>query len=336
MNKHAKIEWVNIGLIPICLILSYFLPLRVLLYSYAFLGPLHYMTEINWLNENQFFSKSKKLAWLLLGSLTLVLSFPHFFFIPGIHEWAETIPGWLNHMRDLSTYGDTLILSCLMIGVSLAFTDKLFNLIIAGIVGFFIGIMMKSGSALHLYIGTFLPTIVHVYIFTAAFMVFGLLKSKSKLGVVTVAMHLVVPVIVIFLPLDPKSYSIPAEIGKLFDISNFSSTNIAFENILGFETKEITKTNLFKTQVFISYAYLYHYLNWFSKTSIIGWNKNINWKKLTIILSVSGLAITAYLIDYALGLKLLFFLSMLHVMLEFPLNVASFKGIFQAIITSKK
>lgn len=336
MNKHTQVEWINIGLIPICLILSYYLPLRVLLYSYAFLGPLHYMTEINWLNDNQFFSKSKKLAWILLGSLTLLLSFPYFFFIPGIHEWAKEMPGWLSSMKDLSRYGDVLILSCLMIGISLAFTNKIFNLIVAGIIGLFIGIMMKSGTALHLYIGTFLPTIVHVYIFTAAFMIFGLLKSKSKLGIATVAMHLAVPLLVIFLPLDPTSYSIPTEVKKLFDLSNFTSTNIALENIIGIETKEITKGTMFKAQVFISYAYLYHYLNWFSKTSIIGWNKNINWKKLTVILLVSGLAISAYLIDYILGLKLLFFLSMLHVMLEFPLNVASFRGIFRAITTYKK
>jgi len=77
---------------------------------------------------------------------------------------------------------------------------------------------------------------------------------------------------------------------------------------------------------FIAFAYLYHYLNWFSKTEVIRWHKV---PKLRFVL-VIGLWLTAcglYAYDYALGLSFLFFLSFSHVLLEFPLNIVSIVGI---------
>jgi hypothetical protein len=77
---------------------------------------------------------------------------------------------------------------------------------------------------------------------------------------------------------------------------------------------------------FIAFAYLYHYLNWFSKTEVIRWHKV---PKIRFAL-VIGLWLTAcglYAYDYALGLSFLFFLSFSHVLLEFPLNIVSIVGI---------
>jgi hypothetical protein len=77
---------------------------------------------------------------------------------------------------------------------------------------------------------------------------------------------------------------------------------------------------------FIAFAYMYHYLNWFSKTEVIRWHKV---PKLRFAL-VIGLWLTAcglYAYDYALGLSFLFFLSFSHVLLEFPLNIVSIVGI---------
>ncbi|MBL7933547.1 MAG: hypothetical protein JNL60_16700, partial [Bacteroidia bacterium] len=82
---------------------------------------------------------------------------------------------------------------------------------------------------------------------------------------------------------------------------------------------------------FIAFAYTYHYLNWFSKTSVIKWHM-VPKKVLvgTILLWLISIALYAY--DYNLGLQVLFFLSFLHVFLEFPLNVVSFTGIGQAVL----
>jgi hypothetical protein len=81
---------------------------------------------------------------------------------------------------------------------------------------------------------------------------------------------------------------------------------------------------------FIAFAYTYHYLNWFSKTSVIKWHQ-VPRKTLLITLTVWLASVGFYLYDYSLGLNVLFFLSFLHVFLEFPLNVVSFTGIGKEI-----
>jgi hypothetical protein len=77
---------------------------------------------------------------------------------------------------------------------------------------------------------------------------------------------------------------------------------------------------------FIAFAYTYHYLNWFSKTSIIQWH-NIPRRRFVAILVLWAASIACYLCSYQMGLRWLYFLSMSHVLLEFPLNHLSFMTI---------
>ena len=77
---------------------------------------------------------------------------------------------------------------------------------------------------------------------------------------------------------------------------------------------------------FIAFAYLYHYLNWFSKTEVIRWHKVPKVRFIgVVVLWLVACGLYAY--DYAVGLSFLFFLSFTHVLLEFPLNVTSVIGI---------
>ena len=78
---------------------------------------------------------------------------------------------------------------------------------------------------------------------------------------------------------------------------------------------------------FLAFAYTYHYLNWFSKTSIIGWHQ-ISARRTAAILSIWVGSLGLYAYDYVLGLGWLFLLSFGHVVLEFPLNFRSVHGIF--------
>jgi hypothetical protein len=77
---------------------------------------------------------------------------------------------------------------------------------------------------------------------------------------------------------------------------------------------------------FIAFAYTYHYLNWFSKTSIIQWHK-VPYLNLGLVIVLWLASVSLYMYDYRTGLQALFFLSFLHVFLEFPLNIQSIKGI---------
>jgi hypothetical protein len=70
---------------------------------------------------------------------------------------------------------------------------------------------------------------------------------------------------------------------------------------------------------FIAFAYLYHYLNWFSKTSVIRWN-DISRTRLVAVIALWLVSVGLYAYDTAVGFQWLFFLSFSHVLLEFPLN----------------
>jgi hypothetical protein len=81
---------------------------------------------------------------------------------------------------------------------------------------------------------------------------------------------------------------------------------------------------------FVAFAYTYHYLNWFSKTSIIKWHETTKTRMAVVGLLWAG-AVGVYAWDYRLGFQVLFTLSALHVLLGFPLNHVSFVGIAKEI-----
>ena len=86
---------------------------------------------------------------------------------------------------------------------------------------------------------------------------------------------------------------------------------------------------------FIAYAYTYHYLNWFSKTSVIKWHL-IPKRSLIIIVSIWALSVALYFTNYRTGLAVLYFLSLMHVIFEFPLNFQSFRDIGRSIKRRQK
>ena len=183
------------------------------MFSYAILGPLHYLTEINWLRDKNYFIKSKK-YWIIpfvIFSIAMVI-YPVFSIIDvgfgnAILKGVNFIGGQTNN----------LLLIGFLFAVSLIFFKKPKNIL-------------------------------------------------SEIGI--------------------------------------------------------------RIQVFIAFAYTYHYLNWFSKTSIIGWKKSITKRKAYLIGFIWILAVSIYMYDFKTGYIALFFLSFLHVFLEFPLNIISIKEIF--------
>jgi hypothetical protein len=114
--------------------------------------------------------------------------------------------------------------------------------------------------------------------------------------------------------------------------SEFYGKSIPVRYAIPVDTKNYFWDSVFFSTVgimlmrFIAFAYMYHYLNWFSKTEVIRWHK-IPKIRLIAIVSIWILASAFYAYDYSLGLSLLFFLSFTHVLLEFPLNIVSIVGI---------
>ncbi len=375
MVKTGKIDAINIGLMIISCIAAFIMPFEVFLFAYAFMGPLHYLTEISWLHDRQYFAKGKY-DYLVLLLIGVVLS---------LWDVAQTYHWWPFNTDDNRSmaYSWNLYQKLLFIaffsGIIVAFVKNHW-LKIAGIAFVFFISMRIYGSlyneqqangeeegTLTVLLTSFVPTLIHVYVFTGFFMLFGALKARSKTGLYSVVVFIICPILLYFLfqdktfvhvtdygmnaygkkPGDEGFFSLNLEIAQKWFNVDFPQMKDSTGNLLYYTNGQPAKdfssaTNLVfhsKTGIlimrFIAFAYMYHYLNWFSKTEIIRWHKVPKARFITVVvLWVVSLALYAY--SYKVGLQWLFFLSFTHVLLEFPLNAHSFTGIFKEIVSISK
>lgn len=312
----------NIVLMVLSLVPAFFLPFSTFLFVYAFLGPLHYLTEINWLHKKQYFTQNKYeygfiyLLTAIIGLLILfksplrgytpLLTFTVFFGTLGFVALKN------NRQKILFTLLFALIGALLYFGL-----NKYFRIVFS----------------------TLMPTIIHVFVFTGFFILIGALKSGSTTGKVSLGVFVACALVALF-----AGTGLNVEIANEAIQNNYSSFRkvskvlMALFGMFGTQNSLISggtsslneadllvyfSTTGIKVMRFIAFAYTYHYLNWFSKTSVIQWHntKRVN---LVVILAVWLASVALYLFDYKTGLKWLFLLSFGHVLLEFPLNHRSF------------
>lgn len=308
------INYVNMVLMLISLVAAYIIPFELFLFSYAILGPLHYLTEISWLEKKSYFIKSKSDIWLLviLGS---IISY-----------------GLFDTDAKTNTFVANFMFVGFVYGLIILFVEKL---AIKLLLVFFTFIVSKavSGTSLDdlsfVVLAVWLPTIFHVYFFTGAFMLFGALKSRSKSGIA--AVFIFIACAAVFFIYMPENFGMAvSDYGKKVYLL-FKSVNITLYNVFGFGNITNEATLYFGPKSvaimrFIAFAYTYHYLNWFSKTTVIKWN-DVSKQRIGVIIFLWLLSVALYIFDYKIGFYALFLLSMLHVFLEFPLNHHSFIGI---------
>ena len=401
-SKDSKINFLNIGLMLITAVFAFFLPFETFLLAYAFLGPLHYLTEISWLHDRQYFTKGKYdfVPLLLIG---VALSYAAF---------AKDFDFNIDFYKEFVALNlfDKLLVLALFSSLLFAFVK---NLVVKIIAILFIFIFISgwlapenatenSKSTTIFALTSLLPTLIHVYLFTGLFMLFGALKSRSKTGLLSVAAFLIIPIYLVYgLPVTPKKNYI-SDYGKeayYADGDGFFYTNVSIldhfrlmnepnltnkqylDSIINKDSKTnqtpiaerqritdslsdklnqafivpnpeseyymrpipaklaipIESKDYYWNYVFfsgfgimlmrfIAFAYMYHYLNWFSKTEVIRWHKVPKIRFIAVLLLwLTACALYAY--NYSLGLSFLFFLSFTHVLLEFPLNMVSIVGI---------
>jgi hypothetical protein len=323
-----KIDIFNIFLVIISLIIAVITPFKLFLFSYAILGPLHYLTEITWLHKkNYFFSANKKWSIIFI-ILTLLVSLNTIFkFI----DW-EINQSIAAYIKLIGKQTNILLLIGFLFAVSLIFFKKRKDLILAFILTLPVSFIIANYIPnLLLFIGVFLPTLIHVYIFTLFFILYGTIKSKSKYGIYLSILLLAVPFIIFFIPIDSINYQPSAKTKDTFSSTNIKTVGKVIAQLLNKlqdgNFSLLSETGL-RIQIFISFAYTYHYLNWFSKTSIIGWKNAISKRKYFLILFIWILSMGLYIYDFRTGLITLFFLSFLHVLLELPLNITTIKEVF--------
>lgn len=492
MLRDDRINYLNIGLMGITAILAYFMPFETFLFAYAFLGPLHYLTEISWLHDRQYFSKGKYdfIVLLVIGVLLSLAAFVgdfkdvfnsaklDFYIYPPFSDGEISFLSWFYSLRlndvlillslccsiffvftknnkfkylsifllfiflyflfnfELDLLGILLMLSFLSVAVHFLIENYIIKII--AIAALFLGVYFfydpnwfgisteeklsydqytsisqkteLASSSWFFAFTSLVPTLIHVYVFTGLFMLYGAMKSRSKSGLISVLALLVIPAILVFsLPVSSsqnflsdygknayyadghgffnvnqsildkfnatpkltwkqaidKDIQDPSEREKLYAIysdslnNEFMNSDIPpdesamdtalrsnpYKMYYGRNNVSVASTFpkgskdkgswwdiIYYSQIgimlmrFIAFAYLYHYLNWFSKTEIIQWHKVPKARFITVIILWLA-ACGFYIYDYGLGLNVLFFLSFTHVLLEFPLNIVSIVGI---------
>ncbi len=320
--NNDQINYANIGLMLLSAVLAFILPFELFLFSYAVLGPLHYLTEIGWLHKKNYFTKGKY-DFVFLSVLCVLV----FYFSYVNPTQSQTV------IPNIILYGILLAL----IFVFIYFYLYRIVLAVLAIIGISVS---KMGFDYVIWIGIFLPTIIHVFIFTWAFMFYGVLKNKSFSGYLSIIALVLIAVSFFVIKAPGLQYEVSAYVGKSYELfyllNKFLIEFFGLETTLTDERALVYATNAgFIVMRFIAFAYTYHYLNWFSKTSVIQWHK-VPKKTLYITLVLWVFSVVLYVIDYNIGLKALYFLSFLHVFLEFPLNITSFQGIIKSVIPVKK
>jgi len=318
-----QVNYLNIGLMVFACLLAYVIPFELFLFSYAVLGPLHYLTEISWLHDRKYFAETErtkrarraKRYWLTLIALTISLLL--------LGAMAELAGNPLSTKWEITFFYLVFITALLLTQIKNR-NARISILALAALSFFFF-----SSSRYYAVFALFLLTIIHVLIFTGAFILFGALRSRSVSGIVSLIVF--VSCLMSFLVYSPdalghtvgdyvrNSYqgfnALNAELIKIFHLGTGMSAREIYESSAGLAVMRL-----------IAFAYTYHYLNWFSKTSIIRWHE-VPKQRTIFILVMWSVSLTLYAYSYETGMTVLYFLSLLHVMLEFPLNHQTFAGI---------
>ncbi|MES2679573.1 MAG: hypothetical protein V4635_06790 [Bacteroidota bacterium] len=330
--KTNQVDRINVVLIIASLGLALIVPFRLFLFSYAVLGPIHYLTEINWLHQRNFFVKQRKWIWLFMGG-ALLISIPVLLNLPLLSRLNSYS---LFTRLNISVTGltDVLLLTLFFFSIGLLYLKHWRSIMLFLLASLIIAkLITKYVLFSYVLVGLFLPTLVHVYLFTLLFMLMGTLQSKSRMGFVAIFLLVLCPFIIWVFPIDPSFYrSIePPEAIDTTRNFRFIQQLLLMVNNMG---DQLSFAGI-RLQMFLAFCYTYHYLNWFSKTSLIGWHKNLSALKLSVIFILWASLVVLFWFDYEKAYLALFFLALLHIVLEFPLNVASIRSIGASLMVKK-
>jgi hypothetical protein len=310
--SHDRLDWINAGLMLVAWTLALFMPFHLFLFAYAVLGPLHYATEISWLHDRGYFlpEKTSRRWWLILVGMTLAVLVYGFVMtdllsrpVPPQYEVSMVY-------LVLITAAVALFVQRPSIAVGLAALALIPIALLAQYRAFFVAAYL-------------LVTIVHVLVFTAAFVLFGALKSRSPSGIASLGVFAVC--IVGCLGATLTSVTVPDTVRLAY--RSFEPLNLLLSQLLRFPATSVYDSpGGTAVMRLIAFAYTYHYLNWFSKTSIIGWHHIPRSRAVAIVIAWVA-AVCLYAVNFAAGTAVLYAASLLHVLLEFPLNIQTGVGI---------
>jgi hypothetical protein len=317
-----SVDFLNIGLMLVSCALAFAFPFELFLFSFAVLGPLHYFTEIPWLHDKRYFTTGKR-DYLVIVALAMIIAFAYF---------STPVGGRTSQLNKdiMAAVTFAIFFAALAFAVFKKTRQKWLFIAAVAITSLFVA---RLDVATQVF-ANLLPSIIHVYVFTAGFILLGALKHKSITGIVSLVVFAACTAL--FFLLQPLDVARPSEY-IVDSYAPLASLNLDMLDYLGLANPRGMETGGMAELVFLSpvgimvmrliaFSYTYHFLNWFSKTSIIKWHE-VARKRSILILALWVGSVVLYASNYAIGMRYLYILSLLHVVLEYPLNHRTFIGI---------
>ncbi len=326
-----QVNYLNMGLMALSAALAYARPFELFLFVYAVLGPLHYLTEISWLHDRNYYTRGRYDYWVLLGTSVLITAC----YLGGS---AGGVLAGLTSFAFIAAF-------------FFAFFEKPLARYLGAGVAALAAFLFAGSAGVGPFFGLLMPTLVHVFLFTAFFILAGALRGKSLSGALSLAVFAAVGGSFLFFHPAHSGYQVGDYVrdnygtfqgdgrasNPFIGVNYFVAKSLGLQGLAaGSRTDSVDAVNVFlyrnpaalALMSFIAFAYTYHYLNWFSKTSVIRWHEVPRGRMAAVVLAwLASLGIYAY--DYSAGIKWLFFLSFTHVLLEFPLNHLTAAGLLR-------
>jgi hypothetical protein len=279
---------IHLGLMLLAFAASYLVPFELLLLAYVVLGPAHYFTEISWLHDRSYYLPHRGIAAMLaiIAVVAVLIDNASWF---GFAMWGALVV-------------------CAMLAATTSAIESMLLFMVAIALS---AIMYSSGSSLAV-IGILIPTLIHVSLFTLIFMVLGAHRSGSRVQAALVIVYLLAVATILLLPPTAEiRISSFARVGQDY----FGNVGPALGRLFGVPGL-VLDTRLTSLLAFV---YTYHYLNWFIKADVIRWTE-VPKRRLAAMAAASAASTALYFYDYAFGFTFLLALSLIHILLEFPLD----------------
>ena len=296
------IDAVHLGLLLAALAITYVVPFELLLLSYVILGPAHYFTEISWLHDRSYFLPHRGIAVaLVMVAIGAALIDNASWF--GFAMWAALVVCAMLAATNSAVEGMLIF----MVAIALS------------------AIMVSSGSSLAV-IGILIPTLIHVSLFTLIFMTLGAIRAGSRTQALLVAVYLVAIAVILLAP--PTAEIRIASFAKAAT-DYFGNVGPALSRLFGIPGLKLDT----RLTSLLAFVYTYHYLNWFIKADVIRW-ADISRSRLALVIAASAGSTALYFYDYAFGFTFLLALSLVHILLEFPLDALALRQLGAAAASS--
>lgn len=318
MAAGHRVDWINIALIMGCTLLARAWPHQMLMGSFCVLGPAHYLTQMSWMaDKRHFLAPGGARQSAFVGSCWAVALAVALLAAAGSREmgavsavgmaaaWGAAIMACLPEKAGGPTRAAAVAGLPIAVGCGLAWGPPWLAPPLLGV------------------FAVAMPTLIHVFLFTAMFMLGGALRSKSAPGMGAVVLLAACAASFFELPLEQGAPS------QLAGLSLFTPIAQMLSGLSGLSAEGAAAGVPSSVFGFLAFVYSYHYLNWFSKTEAIAWHR-IPRRRMAILAGVYCAMLGSYALSMELGLALSVFAASLHIFLELPLDARAMAGLWRS------